>query len=160
MGLLVVVVLIGISAGMVYFAGFELWVMVALGVLWLAGLVLAVLRGHRGFGSGVNTDLQIVLAGAVLTGAVLFPNYNEQKPCGQVKTTLRKVIDAEKEYFARKKAFTADVGLLNIALRPKLEVRIVAGEKGSVVVSVLHASCDDNGDGKPDIVTWDSARDG
>ena len=100
MGCLLVLVLAGVSAGTIYFFGYPLWVMVVLGLLWLAAALYSAIFGHRGFGGGPRTDLLIVIAGAGITAAVIIPQLEAQKPCNQVRTALTKLADAENKYFS------------------------------------------------------------
>ena len=50
MGCLLVLILGGVSAAAIYFLGYSNWVLIILGVLWLAATVYSFIFGHRGFG--------------------------------------------------------------------------------------------------------------
>jgi hypothetical protein len=65
-GCLFVLVLAGISVAMISLFGYPLWVMVVLGLLWLAALIVCAIAGHHGFGGHGNTDLTIMTAGAFI----------------------------------------------------------------------------------------------
>src|SRR5574340_269473 len=114
MGCLLVLVLAGVSAAATYFWGYSNWVLIVLGVLWLAATVYSFIFGHRGFGGGPRTDLLIVIAGMCITAAIIIPKRETQKPCNQPKIALRKLADAENKYFAEHKTFTKDLQLLQI----------------------------------------------
>jgi hypothetical protein len=109
MGFLVVIVLGGVTAAAIYFIGYKAWVFIVLGVLWLAALVVSLVFGHRGFGGGPRTDLLIVIAGFFITAAIVIPRYNAQKPCYQGQIALRKLVNAENEYFSTHKIYTISV---------------------------------------------------
>ncbi|HBU05483.1 MAG TPA: hypothetical protein DEA95_02570, partial [Nitrospiraceae bacterium] len=113
---------------MIYFFGYPLWVMVALGSLWLAAALYSAIFGHRGFGGGPRTDLLIVIAGAGITAAVIIPQFEAQKPCNQARTALMKLADAENTYFAEHKTYTKDLQLLRLSLKPEVNISIVKSD--------------------------------
>jgi len=160
MGCLFVLVLAGLSAAMIALFGYPLWVMVVLGLLWPVAVLFSALYGHRGFGGGGNTDLNIVIAGAFIAAAILIPHYNAQGPCNQAKTALRKLADAENKYFSGHKAFTAELSLLNPAPNPDVSIKIMKGDEQSFTAAASHRLCDKDKNGTPDVFMWDSAKDG
>jgi hypothetical protein len=160
MGCLFVLVLGGVSAAMIFIFGYHFWVMVVLGVLWLAALLYSALFGHRGFGGGGNTDLTIMLAGVFLAAAMIIPHYNDQKPCNQPKIALKKLADAEYHYFSEHKAFTPELSLLDLPSNPDISIRMIKGDKQSFIAAASHRLCDKDKSGTPDVFMWDSARGG
>ena len=162
MGCLLVVAMWALSFGAVVLllGGSGVWVLIVLGLLWLAAFVAALLLGHRGFGTGTNTDVMIMIAGAGIAAAVLIPQYEDHKPCGQAKAALRKLADVEKEYFLGHNAYTADFKLLEFTPPSKLIVAITRADKESFAATASHPACDDDNDGKPDIAVWNSAEGG
>jgi Tfp pilus assembly protein PilE len=160
MGCLFVIVLSGLSAATIHFAGYALWAVVLLAFLWLAAAVVSALFGHRGFGGQGNTDLMIVIAGAAITAAIVLPNYNAQKPCNQAKAALRNLADAEYEYFANHKAFTTDLNSLNLTQKPDVYIMIIKGDEQSFTATASHRLCKKDKDGTPEVYMWDSARGG
>ena len=160
MGCLLVLVLAGVSAGTIYFFGYPLWVMVVLGLLWLAAALYSAIFGHRGFGGGPRTDLLIVIAGAFITAALIIPNYTAQKPCNQPKIALRKLADAENEYFSGHKTFTAQLNSLSLKQNTEVYIMIFKADEKSFIATASHSLCDKDNDGKPDAFMWDSARGG
>ncbi|HBG91932.1 MAG: hypothetical protein A2X54_10000 [Nitrospirae bacterium GWF2_44_13] len=160
MGCLLVLVLAGVSTAMIYFFGYPLWVMVALGSLWLAAALYSAIFGHRGFGGGPRTDLLIVIAGAGITAAVIIPQFEAQKPCNQARTALMKLADAENTYFAEHKTYTKDLQLLRLSLKPEVNISIVKSDGQSFIATASHRLCDKDNDGKPDVLMWDSAKGG
>lgn len=160
MGCLFVLVLGGVSTAMIFIFGYPFWVMVVLGLLWLAALLYSAIFGHRGFGGGGNTDLTIMLAGVCLATAIIIPHYNDQKPCNQPKIALRKLADAENKYFSEHKAFTPELSLLNLPPNPDIYIMIIKGDEQSFIAAASHRLCDKDKRGTPDVFTWDSARGG
>lgn len=129
-------------------------------MLWLAALAVSLVKGHRRFGGGPRTDLQIVIAGAFITAAIIIPKYNAQKPCNQARIALRKLVETENEYFSGHKTFTTNINLLNFKQNPHFYIIIPKGDENSFAAAVSHLSCDENKDGTPDVLMWDSARGG
>jgi hypothetical protein len=160
MGCLLVLVLAGVSAAMIYFFGYPLWVLVVLGSLWLVAAFYSAIFGHRGFGGGPRTDLLIVVAGASITAILIIPNYVAQKPCNQPRVALIKLADAENKYFAEHKTFTNEFQLLLLTLKPEVNISIVKSDEQSFIATASHRLCDKDNDGKPDVLMWDSARGG
>lgn len=160
MGCLLVLVLASISAAMIYFFGYPLWVMVVLGSLWLASAVYSAIFGHRGFGGGPRTDLLIVIAGACITAVLIIPNYTAQKPCNQPKIALRKLADAENEYFSGHKTFTTQLNSLNLKQNPEVYIMIFKADEKSFIAIATHDLCSKGKDGIPDVFMWNSARGG
>lgn len=160
MGCLFVIVLAGASAGLIAFFGYPFWVMVVLGLLGLTALVVSALSGHHGFGGHGNRDLQIVIAGAAITAAIIIPHYNAQKPCVQPKMALTKLADAEKKYFSEHKAFTTELNFLNPMLNPEVSLMILKADERSFVAAASHRLCDNDKNGTPDVFMWDSAQGG
>lgn len=160
MGCLLVLVLGGISAAATYFLGYSNWVLIVLGVLWLAATAYSFIFGHRGFGGGPRTDLLIVVAGMCITAVIIIPQREAQKPCNQARTALMKLADAENTYFAEHKTFTKDLRLLRLSLKPEVYVYVTVADEKSFIATASHESCDKNNDGKPDVLLWDSAKGG
>ena len=160
MGCLLVLVLAGVSTAAIFFFGYSNWVLIVLGVLWLAATVYSFIFGHRGFGGGPRTDLLIVVAGMCITAIIIIPQREAQKPCNQPKTALRKLADAENKYFAEHKTFTKELQLLRLTLKPEVDISIVKADEQSFIATASHSLCDKDNDGKPDAFTWNSARGG
>ncbi|MBI1810986.1 MAG: hypothetical protein HY035_08130 [Nitrospirae bacterium] len=160
MGCLLVLVLAGISAAVIFFFGYSNVALIVLGLLWLAAVVYSAIFGHRGFGGGPRTDLLIVIAGAGITAALIIPNYTAQKPCNQVRTALTKISDAENTYFAEHKTFTKDLHLLRLSLKPEVDISVIKADEQSFIATASHRLCDKDNDGIPDAFMWDSARGG
>lgn len=160
MGCLLVLVLAGVSAAAIFFFGYSNWVLIVLGLLWLAATVYSFIFGHRGFGGGPRTDLLIVIAGMCITAAIIIPQREAQKPCNQPKTALRKLADAENKYFAEHKTFTKDLHLLRLTLKPEVYVYVAIADEKSFIAIATHDLCSKGKDGIPDAFMWDSARGG
>lgn len=160
MGCLLVLALAGVSTAAIFFFGYSNWVLIVLGVSWLAATVYSFIFGHRGFGGGPRTDLLIVFAGMCITAAIVIPQREAQKPCNQPKIALRKLADAENNYFAEHKTFTKDLRLLSLSLKPEVYVYVAIADEKAFIATSSHESCDKDNDGKPDILIWDSARGG
>lgn len=134
--------------------------MVVLGLLWLVALVISALSGHHGLDGSGNTDLQFVIAGLFITIVIMIPNYNAQEPCNQVKIALRKLADAENEYFTGHKTFTTGLNLLNFEQNPQVDIMILRGNEQSFSAAGSHMSCDKNKDGTSAVFMWDSTKGG
>ncbi len=160
MGCLLVLVLGGVSAAMISFFGYPLWVMVVLGSLWLAAVVVSAISGHHGFGGQGNTDLTIVIAGLAITAAIIIPQREAQKPCSQARRAVTKLADAENEYFSRHKTFTTDLARLNLKQNPEIHMMILRADEQSFIAAATHASCNKDKDGTPLVFMWDSAKGG
>jgi len=160
MGCLLVLILAGLSAGMVALFGYAPWVMIVLGVLWLAAVVFCATAGHHGFGGGGNTDLQFAIAGAFIAWAILIPNFAAHRPCNLARAALRQVADAEARYFAEHKAYTAELPLLRLKPGPDLQVAVVKVDEQSFVATASHRLCTQGKGGAPRLFTWDSAKGG
>ena len=160
MGCLLVLVLAGVSTAATYFLGYSNWVLIVLGLLWLAAAGYSFIFGHRGFGGGPRTDLLIVVAGASITAILIIPNYTAQKPCNQPKIALRKLADTENKYFSEHKTFTKDLQLLHLTLKPEVYIYVAIADEKSFIATASHKLCDKDNDGKPDVLMWDSARGG
>lgn len=160
MGCLIVIIMGAVTAALVYFFGFATWVLILLGVLWLAGLIYSAVAGHWGFGGGGNTDLQIVIAGLGIAAAILIPNYNSANPCNQVKTALNKLSTAESAYFEAHQTYTADLALLQLAAASGVQVRIERADAQVFRATAAHALCTGEGSASPRTFTWDSANGG
>jgi len=160
MGCLLVLVLAGLSAGMVALFGYAPWVMVALALLWVAAVVFCAVAGHHGFGGGGNTDLQFILAGAFLAAALLIPNFAAHRPCNQARAALRQVADAEARYFAEHRSFTAELPLLKLKPDPALQIAVVKVDEHSFVATASHRLCTKGPRGAPQLFTWDSSKGG
>jgi hypothetical protein len=156
-GLIFVVVLGSVTAIVISIFGYSPWVMVVLGILWLAALVVSALGGHHGFGGRENTDLLFTVAGIIITAALIIPNYAAQKPCNQAKTVLKKIVDAENMYYSEHTTYTNDPKLLRLTVKPEIFVYIIA-DKHSCTASVSHSLCDEDNNGESDIIIWNSAR--
>jgi len=124
MGCLFVLVLAGVSAAMISLFGYPLWVMVVSGFLWLGAVVFSAIAGHHGFGGHGNTDLNIVIAGLVITAAIIIPQREARKPCNQAKTALTKLADAENQYYSKHKTFTTEITRLNLKQNPEVYIMI------------------------------------
>ena len=160
MGCLLVLVLAGVSAAAIFFFGYSNWVLIVLGILWLAATVYSFIFGHRGFGGGPRTDLLIVVAGMCITAVIIIPKREAQKPCNRARTALMKLADAENNYFAEHKTFTKDLQLLRLTLKPEVNISIFKADEQSFIAAASHKLCDKDNDGKPDAFMWDSARGG
>ncbi len=160
MGCLFVIILGGVSAGAIALFGYKVWLMVVLGLLWLAALIVSAFGGHRGFGGGPRTDLQIVIAGAFITAAIIVPKYAAQQPCNQPKIALRQIADAENKYFTEHKTFTADINSLILKQNPEVYITIFKADEESFIAIATHDQCSKAKDGIPDGFVWDSAKGG
>lgn len=160
MGCLFVIVLGGASAAMIFLFGYHEWVLIVLGLLWLASLVASVLGGHVGFGGHGNTDLQIVVAGLFIAAAIVLPNYAAQKHCDQAKTALTELAQAENKYFAEHKAYTPALNLLSLAPDPNIQISVSKADAQSFTASASHSLCTKKKDGAPEVFTWESSRGG
>lgn len=160
MGCLIIIILGAVSAGAIFIFGYPLWLMIVLGLLWLSAVVYSAFAGHHGFGGGGNTDLNIVIAGMLISVAIVIPRREAQKPCNQVRTALTKLAEAENQYFSGHKTFTKDLGLLNLKLKPEIDIYIFTADEKLFIASASHGACDKDKDGKPDVLLWDSARGG
>ena len=159
MGCLFVIVLGAVSAASIYLFGYHDWVLIALGLLWLAALVVSLLRGHVGFGHG-NTDLQIVIAGLFIAIAIVLPDYTAQKPCKQAKTALRHLAEAEDQYFAEHKTYITTLNVLKLTLNPDVQIRIIKADEQAFAASASHRLCIKEKDGAPEVYMWDSSHGG
>lgn len=83
MGVIVAIIAGVISALLIGLIGWThlTWLSVLVGLTWLTGLILVWLFGHRGFGTGHNTDLNLFLTVLVLAAAVTWPWASEQINC-------------------------------------------------------------------------------
>jgi hypothetical protein len=160
MGCLIVVVMGAVTAAMVYFFGYAEWVLIALGVLWLASIGYSAFAGHWGFGGGGNTDLQIVIAGLGIAAAILIPNYTAGNPCNQAQTALNKLADAEAAYFEAHKSYTADLSLLQLTPASGVQVRIDRADEHMYAASASHPQCLDESGASPRIFKRDLANGG
>jgi hypothetical protein len=160
MGFLLVIALVGLTTTALYLIGYQLWVLIALCILWIAAIVYSLVCGHRGFGGGGNTDLNVVVAGFIITAVIVIPKHHAQKPCNQARDALRKVAAAEGEYYSKYSTYTADIGALHLERKPRVAIMIHKGDMQSFTATAAHESCDENGDGHPDQFTWDSATGG
>lgn len=160
MGCLFVIVMWAVSAAMIYFFGYPEWVLITLGLLWLASLVFSLISGHTGFGGQGNTDAQIVIAGMFITAGIILPLYSDTKPCNQARTALGKLAAAENGYFAEHKAYIGDLNLLHLKQNPEVQLKVLKADEKSFTASASHNLCLNEKDGKPDIFMWDSAQGG
>ncbi len=160
MGCLFVLILAGASAAMISIFGYPLWVMVVLGLLWLAALVVSALAGHHGFGGRGNTDLQFVIAGVIIAAVIIIPSYAARQPCNQAKTALRKLAEAENKYFLDHNTFTTEVHSLNLTPNPDVSVVIIKGDEKSFTATASLRLCVEQKNGTPKVLVWDSARGG
>ena len=160
MGCLFVVVLGGLSAGLISMFGYPLWVLIVLGALWLAALILSAVFGHRGFGGREKTDFMIVLAGAVIASAIIVPKYEARTPCilkvppcTQPELALRKLAEAEDEYFLGHGAYTTRLDLLGVKPDPGIHLMVPNADGNAFIANAI---CDENGTAR--VLTWDSAK--
>lgn len=159
MGCLLVIVLGTATAALIFAFGYPGWVWILLGVLWLAALVVSLLRGHQGFGGHGNTDLQIVIAGLFLAAVIMLPDFVAHKHCDQARAALAQLAEAEKEYLAGHETYAARLDALNLTLDPNVTLTITGADERSFVASASHRLCL-NDDKSPAVFSWDSARDG
>ena len=160
MGCLSIIVLGTLSAALPFFFGYDLWVMILLAALWLSAIVASFIWGHRGFGGGGNVDLNLTVAGAAITAALLIPKYAEHTPCGQAKGTLKELAKAEADYFVVHKTYTVDTARLNLKRNPKVILTMLRGDEQSFMASASHAACTKEKKGTSKVYYWDSARGG
>lgn len=159
MGCLFVLVLGGISAATIFFFGYPDWLLIVLGLLWLASLVFSALRGHIGFGGHGNTDLQIVIAGLFIASVIILPGYTAQKHCDQARTALGELAEAEQKYFSGHKTYNIGLDALNLTPDPNIQISVSKADEHSFVASASHRLCNRK-DGAPEIFVWDSSRGG
>lgn len=160
MGCLLVIGLGSLTAAALYFIGYKEWVFITLGVLWVCALVFSFLFGHRGFGGGPRTDVQIVLAGVFIAVAIIIPKYNEQKPCNQAQAALRNLATAEKEYFSQHNAYTKNIGLLKFEKSPQVLIIMLRADEQSFAASASHDACLEDNSKEAKLFFWDSSRGG
>lgn len=160
MGCLLVIVLGAATAALIFAFGYPGWVLILLGLLWLAALVFSLLRGHQGFGGRGNTDLQIVIAGLFLAAVVILPDFVAQKHCEQARSALAQLAEAEKRYLAEHRIYAAAVDALKLTLDPNVTLTITSADERSFVASASHRLCLDEPAKSPVVFTWDSARGG
>jgi len=159
MGLIYSLFLGGVTAALTYFFGYSLWVLILLGVLWLAALVISFGTGHHGFGGRGNTDVMIVIAALFITGAIVVPKYVQQTPCCRAKEALKNLAEAQNEYKSHHGTFARYPDLLNIKEDPHVSVLLIMGSQTFFVATASHADCREK-DGSPRVFTWDSLRGG
>jgi hypothetical protein len=166
MGCLFVLVLAAVTAAMTYLFGYALWTLIVLGSFWLAALIASAIFGHTGFGGRGNTDLMIVIAGMFITAAIMIPGYGAKTPCtlkvppcNEARSSLAKLADAENDFLASHKTFTADLDILNLKRNPPVRITVLKADEMSFVAISSHMACRDEG-GKPKVFTWDSAKGG
>ncbi len=160
MGLLLVLLLAGVSAALIFFFGCPFWVLMVLGLLWLAALGATAVFGHRGFGGGGNTDLLFVVAGAAISAALIYPRYVADAPCGRAKAALARLAEAQREYFAQHATFAPSLALLKMGPDNRVSVVLQRGDAQSFAATASHALCTKDGTGELRLFTWDSARGG
>lgn len=160
MGCLFVIVLGGVSAGMIYFFGYASWAMIVLAALWFFAAVFSFFYGHHGFGGGGNTDFLIMIAGIGITAAIIIPKYAAQKPCIQAKTALIKIADAENKYFSEKKTFTKEMSRLNLGINTEADIIIIEADEKHFVAISSNRLCDKDKNNQPDVFIWNSAKGG
>lgn len=160
MGCLIVIVLGVLTTAAIYFVGYKEWVFIALGALWLGALVFSFLFGHRGFGGGPRTDLQIVLAGAFIAAMIIIPKYHEQQPCNQARNALKNLAAAEKEYYSRNGTYTKNIDLLNFEKNPQVLIIMLRADEQSFVASSSHDLCYADNSKESKLFFWDSSRGG
>jgi len=159
MGLIYSLFVGGLTAALTYFFGYSLWVLIVVGILWLAALIISFGTGHHGFGGRGNTDLMIVIAALMITAAIVIPKYARQTPCYQARQALENVAAAQNEYKSRHGTFAPHAYLLDIRQNPDIPVLIVMGNTEFFVAVASHKNCKEK-DGTPRVFTWDSLRGG
>lgn len=160
MGCLFVILMGAVSAAMIFFFGYAQWVIILLIVLWLAFLVISLLFGHTGFGGKGNTDVQFVIVGMFATAGIILPKYTHLKQCELPKTLLRDLAAAESDYFADHHTYTTALDNLKLTPDPNVQINIDSADGVSFTATAAHRLCDDDKDGTPDVVSWDSSRGG
>lgn len=160
MGCLLVIIMGAVSAALVYFFGYPEWVLVVLGVLWLASIVFSAVAGHWGFGGGGNMDLQIVIAGLGIAAAIIIPNYTASDPCNQAKAALKTLSRAEYAYLDAHKTYSADLSVLGLSANPDIQVRILKADELSYTATASHKLCPGEKGSEPEVFTWDAAQGG
>ena len=159
MGVIFSVVAGGITALLTYFFGYPPWVLIVLGVLWLAALVISFCTGHHGFGGGRNTDLMIVIAALCITAAIIIPKYIQQTPCNRMKATLQNLDRYQKDYRARNALYASQLNIGDFKHDPDVELIVVYAGPEFFVAQTSSPGCK-NRDGTPRVMTWDSMRGG
>jgi Tfp pilus assembly protein PilE len=162
MGCLLSLILLGISAGIIFLWGVSKTTIIILIVLWIVGFIFTFIFGHRGFGTGNNTDLMILIFVFGISLAIAIPYFHKQKQkvsCNFAKQALIEISEAEKDYFSKYKSFTSDINVLNLKWIQGINISIRADEK-SFVATASHNECDINNDKVPDQFTWDSGKSG
>jgi Tfp pilus assembly protein PilE len=180
MGCLVVVVLSAVTGASIRFLGYPPPLLVALGLLWLAGLVLTYFNGHHGFGNRGNTDLMIVIAGFAIALMIAVPDMAARQPRHKVRAALEKVAKAERDYFERHRSYTADpaalgmpdgpdffvttfspnpLAIIQMKTIPEVHVMLLHADAQSFSAAAIHRLVNDN-TGGPVVFYWDSARGG
>lgn len=159
MGLIFSILAGGITALLTYFFGYPAWVLIILGVLWLAALVISFGTGHHGFGGGGNTDLMIVIAALGITAALIVPKYIQQTPCNRMKATLQSFDRYQKEYRSRNPLYASQLDISDFKHDPDVEVIVIYAGPEFFVARTSSPGCK-NKDGTPRVITWDSMRGG
>ena len=159
MGLIFSILAGGITALLTYFFGYPVWVLIILGVLWLAALVISFAAGHHGFGGRGNTDLMIVVAALFLAGAIIFPKYVQQTPCNRMRSTLEKLDRFQKDYHARNSTYASQLGIGDFKHDPDVEILVIFAGPTFYIANASSPGCKQK-DGAPRTMTWDSMRGG
>lgn len=162
MGCLVSLILLGLSAGIIFLFGVSKTTLIILIALWIVGFIFTFFFGHRGFGTGTNTDLMILIFVFGISLAITVPYFQKHKQkvsCSIAKQTLIEISEAEKDYFSKYKSFTGDINALDLKWTQGINISIRADKK-SFVATASHNECDMDNDKVPDQFTWDSAKGG
>lgn len=79
MGCLVSLILLGISAGIIFLFGVSKTTIIILIALWILGIIFTFIFGHRGFGTGANTDLMILIFVLGISLAIAVPYFHKRE---------------------------------------------------------------------------------
>lgn len=139
-GPLIAVVGSALSLGLTKVFGYPLWLLIPLGVGWVAALVFVWLTGHRAFGTRANTDFNIAFVGLAVTLAIAIPKYVEHQPCGQTGLVVSRVVKAEERWHDTHGRYIDDVQALEIESFPEVKVAITT-DGGAWELAVTHPAC-------------------
>lgn len=139
-GPLIAIVGIALSLGLTKLVGYAPWLLVLLGVLWLAALTFVWFFGHRSFGTRANTDFTIAFAGLAVTLAVMVPKYVESQPCGQARLMLTRAAKAEEKWRDAHGLFTSEVSALELDSFPDVKLSVTT-DGGVYEVVATHPAC-------------------
>lgn len=139
-GPLIAIVGAALSLGLTKLLGYPLWLLIPLGLLWVAALTFVGLFGHRSFGTRANTDFMIAFTGLAISLAIMIPKYLEHQPCGQTRLVVSRVVKAEERWHDRHGRYIDDVQALELESFPEVKV-VITTDGGAWDLAVTHLAC-------------------